>query len=292
VRRIWLLGLALLAAGCGGASEALQTGPTTTSEAPEWTTFELPEARLTVSHPPDWLRAPERLMPGLVDPRELVALSTFDARRGGENCAHMPENAIEDMGPADALVVVEERRAESEGGTPSDYPPRPGHFGSGDGYPSEAVDVSTGGRSSWTASFPLATWDATSMPTSRSGPRRRPRSGRRRGRFSTASKSLRVAGRSEAASLTAHARPGGGRRLYGSCRPEGEVRHVDRRGFILASAGALAATGLEGTYVTADGSLRRARLRAQRRLPRLIPLDAAGHRPGLVDSPSSRSPLE
>jgi hypothetical protein len=140
VRRIWLLGLALLAAGCGGASEALQTGPTTTSEAPEWTTFELPEARLTVSHPPDWLRAPERLMPGLVDPRELVALSTFDARRGGENCAHMPENAIEDMGPADALVVVEERLAESEGGTPSDYPPRPGHFGSGEGYPSEAVD--------------------------------------------------------------------------------------------------------------------------------------------------------
>ena len=141
MRLVSLLGLAFLAAACGGASEALQTGPTTTSEAPGWTTFEDPEARLTVSHPPDWLPAPERLMPGLSDPRELVALSTFDARRGGENCAHMPENAIEDMGPTDALVVVEERLAEVEGGLPSDYPPRPSHFGASDGgYPSEAVD--------------------------------------------------------------------------------------------------------------------------------------------------------
>jgi hypothetical protein len=79
-------------------------------------------------------------MPGLSDPLELVALSTFDARRGGENCAHVPENAVEDMGPADALVIVEERLAEFEGSSPDDYPPRPGRFGSSDGYRSETID--------------------------------------------------------------------------------------------------------------------------------------------------------
>ena len=135
-----LLGLAVLAAACGGASETVPPEPATSTETPEWTTFELPEARLAVSHPPEWRRAPERLMPMLSDPRELVALSTFDARRGGENCAHMPENAIEEMGPADALVLVQERLAEFEGSSPSDYPPRPSHFDPGDGYPSEAVD--------------------------------------------------------------------------------------------------------------------------------------------------------
>ena len=134
------LGLAVLASACGGASQALPPEPPTSTETTEWTAFALPDARLTVSRPPDWLRAPEPLMPGLVDPLELVALSTFDARRGGENCAHMPENAIEDMGPTDALVLVQERLGDLEGGLPSDYPPRPSRFGPSGGYPSEAVD--------------------------------------------------------------------------------------------------------------------------------------------------------
>ena len=135
-----MLGLVLFTSACGGVSEALPSEPATTTEAPEWTTFDVAEAGLTVSHPADWLRAPERLMPMLSDPRELVALSTFDAPDGGENCAHMPENAIEKMGAGDGLVVIEERLAKFEGSSPSDYPPRPGHFGSDDGYSTEASD--------------------------------------------------------------------------------------------------------------------------------------------------------
>jgi hypothetical protein len=94
-----------------------------------------------VSYPPRWKRSTDPLMPSLADPRELVALSTFPARAGGDNCAHMPENAVEDMGPEDALVVIEERRGDLDtGGGPADYPARPEHFGPSNGYPSEAVD--------------------------------------------------------------------------------------------------------------------------------------------------------
>ena len=53
----------------------------------------------------------------------------------------MPENAIEEMGPADAFVVVEERLGEFDGRPESaGYPERPQHFGPDDGYTSEAVD--------------------------------------------------------------------------------------------------------------------------------------------------------
>jgi hypothetical protein len=140
VKGICVVGFALLASACGGAADTHQEGLTTT-RAPEWTRYEITEAGISVSYPSDWLRADERLMPTLADPRELVAVSTFDARRGGDNCAHMPENAIEGMGPTDALVVLEERLAHFEvGSAPADYPARPERFGPADGYPSEAVD--------------------------------------------------------------------------------------------------------------------------------------------------------
>ena len=108
----------------------------------DWTTYEIPEAALVVTYPSSWARSTDPLMPNLVDPKELVALSTFPARPGGANCAHMPENAIEDMGPTDALVVIQERVGGPEDGTvaPADYPRRPAQFGPETGYPSEAVD--------------------------------------------------------------------------------------------------------------------------------------------------------
>jgi hypothetical protein len=142
VRVICLLGLAVLASACGGASGVVQADSSTSTEAFEWATDEISEAGVTVSYPSGWMRSAEPLLPGLVDPRELVALSTFDARPSGENCVHMPENAIEDMGPKDALVVIEERlpNFEDGSGTLADYPERPEHFGSSSGYTSEAVD--------------------------------------------------------------------------------------------------------------------------------------------------------
>lgn len=149
---IILLCVVLGASGCGGEpsgdqSDAGMDLATTQAnsgapEASEWKTDEISEAGLTVSYPSAWTRSAEPLMPGLADPRELVALSTFPFRAGGENCAHLPENAIEDMGAGDALIVVQERVGDLEGSeaTLRDYPERPEHFGPSNGYRSEAAE--------------------------------------------------------------------------------------------------------------------------------------------------------
>ena len=145
---ISLLCLVLGASACGGdkgdteMDRATRQADAGAAEGSDWTTDEIPEAGLTVSYPPTWMRSADPLMPGLADPQELVALSTFPVRAGGENCAHMPENAIEDMGPTDGLVVIEERVGdlESSAATLRDYPERPERFGPSSGYRSEAVD--------------------------------------------------------------------------------------------------------------------------------------------------------
>jgi hypothetical protein len=142
VRTFGVFGLCLVlgAAACGGAPSA-ERQPATTEPGIEWTTHDVPGAALVVRYPSSWTRSAKPLMPHLGDPKELIALSTFTARPGGQNCGHMPENALEDMSPADALVVVEERLGDYEGaGTPEDYPGRPARFGPTDGYRSEAVD--------------------------------------------------------------------------------------------------------------------------------------------------------
>jgi hypothetical protein len=141
-----------LAASCGGATSddgaaateqpgTVETDSTTT-EAINWTRYEIPEAGVAVSFPSGWERSRTALMPSLADPRELVTLGTFEPPPGGENCAHMPENAIEEMDPADGLIVIEERLGDSEDGSDTfeGYPERPEHFGPNHGYRSEAVD--------------------------------------------------------------------------------------------------------------------------------------------------------
>jgi hypothetical protein len=149
---ISLLCVVLGASGCGGERSEDQSDAGTdlatmqadsgAAASSQWTTDEIADAGLTVSYPSTWTRSADPLMPGLADPRELVALSTSPVRAGGDNCAHMPENAIEDMRTTDALVVIEERIGdlESAAATLRDYPERPEHFGPSNGYPSEAVD--------------------------------------------------------------------------------------------------------------------------------------------------------
>jgi hypothetical protein len=139
---VCLLG-AVAAAACGKnpSADRPAAADTVTTEAADWTTYEVPDVGLTISFPSSWKRATGQLMPMLGDPRELVALGTSELRPGGENCAHMPENAVEEMGPTDAFVVVEERLGElGEGSGSAGYPQRPQHFGPDDGYASEAVD--------------------------------------------------------------------------------------------------------------------------------------------------------
>ena len=167
-----LLG-AVAAAACGknpSADRPSAADPVTT-EAADWTTYEVPDAGLTISFPSSWKRATGQLMPMLADPRELVALGTSELRPGGENCAHMPENAVEEMGPTDAFVVVEERLAEASARVPAQrgIPNARSTSARTTAMRARQSTASTGRRSSSTVSFRSAMRDGASMRTSRSG---------------------------------------------------------------------------------------------------------------------------
>ncbi len=115
---------ALLLAACGGGADA--AAPKATKHTARG---------ITVTLPAGWQRAPRKLTPHLVDPREVVAVGTFPLRYHRTACAHMPGSALEDLGPGDALVTLQER---GRGVTGNAFPPRPKHFGPRLGGPSEA----------------------------------------------------------------------------------------------------------------------------------------------------------
>jgi hypothetical protein len=81
-----------------------------------------PEHRFTVEYPSDWVRAEESQTPRLSSPVEIFAAGTYDLRPGGDSCAQFPVNAMEDLGPADALVWI------AEAAPGSHFPPRPERF--------------------------------------------------------------------------------------------------------------------------------------------------------------------
>lgn len=64
--------------------------------------------RLSYIVPPGWLRATESLTPRLVDPVEVMAVGTSELEPGGNECAHLPENAARDIGADSALVSLQE----------------------------------------------------------------------------------------------------------------------------------------------------------------------------------------
>jgi hypothetical protein len=127
-----LLVVAVLA--LGGCGEAEEIEPRQAAPAPS---VEVSGHGLTVSLPPSWQAATESLTPRLVDPREELAVATFPLRYRQTECAHMPGSALEDLGPGDAFVTVEERGLDP-GSTWVGFPARPGRFGPSLGGPSEA----------------------------------------------------------------------------------------------------------------------------------------------------------
>jgi hypothetical protein len=93
---------------------------------------------VSVQLPPGWQAANESLTPDLGDPRQALAVGTYPLRYRRTGCAHVPGSALEDMGPGDAFVELEERgRAR---GPSYDFPPRPERFGPSLGAPSEAAE--------------------------------------------------------------------------------------------------------------------------------------------------------
>jgi hypothetical protein len=83
--------------------------------ASDWSSFHSERHDLTVQYPPGWTRAAQRLTPSLTDPLEILALGTYPLRVGGDTCAQFPVNAIEDLGPTDALIWLAERRGPTSG---------------------------------------------------------------------------------------------------------------------------------------------------------------------------------
>ncbi len=81
------------------ASGALAaTQPTTTTAV---LTEQLP---WTIAYPADWHRADSELMPALG--WDSITLSTSPIPTGSTRCAHMPEAALRELGPGEALVSV------------------------------------------------------------------------------------------------------------------------------------------------------------------------------------------
>ena len=110
--RRFLLGALLIAlAGCGEEG---------TSEPASWISYRDSELGFAVRYPADWHRAEERLTPTLADPREVLSLGTYPLRPGGDRCAHMPVRALEDFGPTDVFISIQERKTPG----PGEFQPR------------------------------------------------------------------------------------------------------------------------------------------------------------------------
>jgi hypothetical protein len=100
---------------------------------------------LSVELPTGWQAAPSSLTPNLTDPREVLSVGTYPLRSRQTDCAHMPGSALEDLGPTDALVTVQERGTDP-GASWTGFPQRPPRFGPELGGPSEASACSPAAR--------------------------------------------------------------------------------------------------------------------------------------------------
>ena len=109
------------------ASDVSPVETTTTAQAEEstrWIEYRSDDYRFSVRYPSDWYRADEPLTPNLLDPKEILSLGTYQLRPGGDRCSHFPVRALEDLGPTDAFISIQERDDPPAGR----YPPRPRPF--------------------------------------------------------------------------------------------------------------------------------------------------------------------
>ena len=139
VRSGWIV-VALAVAGCAETAaappQARQSAPPVASVQAHGLTAELPRG---------WQAATESLTPHLTDPREEIAVATFPLRYRETGCAHVPGSALDDLGPGDAFVTLQERGLGVPDGA-ADFPPRPAHFGPELGGPSEASACAAGAQ--------------------------------------------------------------------------------------------------------------------------------------------------
>ena len=101
-----------------------ETRAAETEEPTLWIEYRSEDYHFSVRYPSDWYRAEESLTPNLLDPKEILSLGTYPLRPGGDRCSHFPVQALEDLGPTDAFLSIQERTDPPAGR----YPPRPRPF--------------------------------------------------------------------------------------------------------------------------------------------------------------------
>jgi hypothetical protein len=85
----------------------------------------------SVALPPGWRRAQARLVPNLLDPREILSAGTFPMPvGGGGNCGSEPVAAVRRMQAGDALISIQEVGADRSGRSRllRSFDPRPARF--------------------------------------------------------------------------------------------------------------------------------------------------------------------
>jgi hypothetical protein len=120
----------LLAAGCG------EDAPRATAVQADDVLFAATRG-LTVNLAPGWQATRASLTPHLADPREVLSVATFPLRYRPTDCAQVAGSALEDLGPSDAFITLQERGTDP-GSSWADFPARPAHFGPQLGGASEA----------------------------------------------------------------------------------------------------------------------------------------------------------
>ncbi|MDQ6949131.1 MAG: hypothetical protein M3256_23450, partial [Actinomycetota bacterium] len=99
-----------------------------------------PVANIALLYPATWQVAAPVLAPSGGTPtqrRELVSVATYPLRSGGETCDQLSVNALDDLGPTDALVSIQELVG---AGASTGVPARPSHFGPSQGTEPSGVD--------------------------------------------------------------------------------------------------------------------------------------------------------
>ena len=108
----------------GGLEPEAGDDPQPVADSNSWVFYNDTEHRFSIGYPETWYRSRQSLTPELVDPQEIVSLATFDPIYRESSCAHMPSSGLEDIGPGDAFVSIQE-------GSPKEveaFRPRPEDF--------------------------------------------------------------------------------------------------------------------------------------------------------------------
>jgi len=72
-------------------------------------TFALFEGEASIPLPDGWISTTDDLTPNVGDPEERITISTYPAAAGGDTCAQVPVQALDDLDPNDLFLQVLER---------------------------------------------------------------------------------------------------------------------------------------------------------------------------------------